>query len=559
MPTNGLELRRSLDSRHGCIARTRCRPGRGLWHGRPGRRDGWRTSCEQKRRDRLRERSSTRPPQPSSAQTDSRESSSARMTSTIAIDALQRRRGGRGARPTVRRGCASPARRDVRSWGTARPRRASRWSARPRGRGRPSATRAARAAAREAPRARCRRRRAGRCSRARRTTRRARATVVIVSGGSPEFTSCTAARSDASVCMGEQHVDSLRDIGYVSSAMTAMARWTGTAGIDVRAGLPLARRLRRVVRALGTPWRAGFIDAGWSPGAVVLARIAIAALVGRAVRRARPARPMGAPARATRASSSSTVPCRSPARSSPYFSAVRGDGRRPGPADRVHGPGRRSSRGSGCATASGPGRADARRRRRSPAIGPRARPGSPLGRRPGVGRRRSGPSRPWSVPRRTSSCRPTRAAACPRSPWRAAGSRPARIGAGRARRRRPAADARDDRGVRPTRARPSRGGCPSLALGIVTAAVAYTHRHRREPAPRLPPGLVRRAARGRRRRCSSPGCCSTSSPAPLQLAGGVLIVAGVVVVKLGERPPLDARAVDPPAGAGPAAAQAASA
>ncbi len=35
--------------------------------------------------------------------------------------------------------------------------------------------------------------------------------------------------------------------------------------------------------------------------------------------------------------------------------------------------------------------------------------------------------------------------------------------------------------------------------------------------------------------CCGPGCCSTSCRAPVQLLGGVLILAGVVAVKLGER------------------------
>ena len=35
-------------------------------------------------------------------------------------------------------------------------------------------------------------------------------------------------------------------------------------------------------------------------------------------------------------------------------------------------------------------------------------------------------------------------------------------------------------------------------------------------------------------RCCSPGCCSASCPGSMQLAGGVLIVGGVVAVRLGE-------------------------
>ena len=61
------------------------------------------------------------------------------------------------------------------------------------------------------------------------------------------------------------------------------------------------------------------------------------------------------------------------------------------------------------------------------------------------------------------------------------------------------------------------------------------HRDRREPASRLAPVLLRRAARGRRR-CAFAWPLLDQLPGPLQLAGGVLILAGVIVVKLGERP-----------------------
>ena len=57
--------------------------------------------------------------------------------------------------------------------------------------------------------------------------------------------------------------------------------------------------------------------------------------------------------------------------------------------------------------------------------------------------------------------------------------------------------------------------------------------HRRPPA-RLDGRLLRRASP----RCSSPccsrGCCSASCPGLVQLVGGVLLVAGVVAVRLGE-------------------------
>ena len=52
----------------------------------------------------------------------------------------------------------------------------------------------------------------------------------------------------------------------------------GATGIDLRVGLPLAL-VSAASFALSGPLARGLIDAGWSPGAVVLARIALAALV----------------------------------------------------------------------------------------------------------------------------------------------------------------------------------------------------------------------------------------------------------------------------------------
>src|SRR4051812_13188511 len=57
-----------------------------------------------------------------------------------------------------------------------------------------------------------------------------------------------------------------------------MAVATPPATLDLRAGLPLAL-ISASTFALSGSLARGLIDAGWSPGAVVLARIAIAALV----------------------------------------------------------------------------------------------------------------------------------------------------------------------------------------------------------------------------------------------------------------------------------------
>ena len=60
------------------------------------------------------------------------------------------------------------------------------------------------------------------------------------------------------------------------------------------------------------------------------------------------------------------------------------------------------------------------------------------------------------------------------------------------------------------------------------------HRHRRDPAAGLPARVVRRAQRGRRRRAVGVVLLD-ELPRPVQLLGGLLILGGVVLVKLGER------------------------
>ena len=145
-----------------------------------------------------------------------------------------------------------------------------------------------------------------------------------------------------------------------------------------------------------------------------------------------------------------------------------------------------------------------------------------------------GRSRRCSAPRRTSSCPPH---AHRRATARPGGRRP-RGGRGRpgsARRRRRAADARDDR-----RADVCGGSCPLVApvrRPRRDHRRARLHdRHRGEPAARLAAGLVRGAARGRRGGWLRVAA-ARSAPRPLQLVGGAFVLAGVVVVKLGERPP----------------------
>ena len=84
--------------------------------------------------------------------------------------------------------------------------------------------------------------------------------------------------------------------------------------VDVRAGLPLAL-VSATSFALSGSLARGLIDAGWSAGAVVLARIAIAALVVAPFARGRCAGAGGC-CGATRVSSSCTARCRWPGRRS---------------------------------------------------------------------------------------------------------------------------------------------------------------------------------------------------------------------------------------------------
>ena len=73
-----------------------------------------------------------------------------------------------------------------------------------------------------------------------------------------------------------------------------------------------------------------------------------------------------------------------------------------------------------------------------------------------------------------------------------------------------------------------------MLLGLVTAALPYTVGIAAVAAARLAARVVRGAQRGRRRRRLGVVLLD-EVPRPVQLVGGVLILAGVVAVKLGER------------------------
>ena len=278
----------------------------------------------------------------------------------------------------------------------------------------------------------------------------------------------------------------------------------------------------------------GLIDAGWSAGAVVLVRIGVAALVVAAVRRCSPCAAAGRCCAATPGSILVYGVLAVAGAQFCYFSAVAAHAgrRRRCSSSTPRRP--RSSSGSGCATASA--------RVRSPSPAPRSR-----GARPGAGARpalRCGPEparRPVGARRdgrrrdllRHLRRRGQRAAADGAGRRRPASSARAVLGAARA--GRTAADARDRRAGRRTPARPSTGGCRCSLLGLVTAAIAYTTGI--AASRRLGSRLASFVAliEVRRRRGVRRGCCSASCPRPVQLLGGLLILAGVVLVKLGER------------------------
>ena len=283
--------------------------------------------------------------------------------------------------------------------------------------------------------------------------------------------------------------------------------------------------------AFGTsgPFAKSLMTAGWSPGAVVLARITGAADPAAALRAVEPARPVArdppraAPGRALRHARRRRRPAR-------LLPGRLPDGRRHRPAHRV--PGHRARRAVGVGAhppaaapahrgrhRAGPGRARPRPRRHRPvdpaalrrALGPGRgrRPGRPLrARRPPdrhpVDRlRRAGPDRRRRRPRRA---RPRRGAADGRRRLDRAGRR--------------------GRASRPGWPWPSWSSwpLPSPTCSASSAPACWGRRWRRSSAsPRCSSP------------CCSPGCCSPSCPGVLQLVGGAVLLSGVVAVRLGER------------------------
>ena len=224
---------------------------------------------------------------------------------------------------------------------------------------------------------------------------------------------------------------------------------------------------------------------------------------------------------------------RSPGPSSAYFSADRSNAGRPGDADRAHRPRGRRGRGCGCVHGQRPGRltlagAGVAARR------PRARPRPGVRRRPERSPACCGRSARWSAARRTSSSPPTTAAASRRSPWPAAAwpSVPS-SSAGSA-----------SSACYPCTARPPTRRTPATTVPWWLPLLVPRRRQRRTPyTAGVAASRAARLTAGRRSSAStrsSPascgrGCCSPSSRGPIQLVGGLLILAGVMGVKLGER------------------------
>ena len=270
-----------------------------------------------------------------------------------------------------------------------------------------------------------------------------------------------------------------------------------TAASRSQAGIGLALAVVSAASfGLSGPLARGLLDAGWTAGAVVLARLAIARAGRRADRRARAARPVerAAGERVVRARCS--APCPVAGAQFAYFSAVRADGRRPGAVDRVHGARRRGRLALAAprrASRAADGRRCRPRRARS-----RARPRPPVGRRPRAGRRALGAARDGL---RRLVLRARREAAPGPAAGRAGRRRPGERGAGarRARRRGHPPDARDDRLAGLRGQRPSAGGC--------RCSGSASSRPGSPTAPGSPP------AAGSARACPRSSPCSRSSPA----------------------------------------------
>ena len=273
----------------------------------------------------------------------------------------------------------------------------------------------------------------------------------------------------------------------------------------------------------------GLLAEGWTPGAVVLARIAIGAAVvapfGLVAMRGRWA--------VLRAHWRTVVVVRAVRRRGPPVLLLLRDrphGSRARPADRVHRSGRRG--GVAVVALRRAARAtDARRCRRG-----RAR--AVAGARPAL-RSRAEPARRAVGPRCDGRLRDVL------RDVRRRGQRPPAAGPGHRRLggRRPGAGRRwgwwgCSRWRRPPRSVELAGATvswwvPIVLLGVVTAAVVLRHRHRGHPPTGVAAGVVRRAGSSWSSACCGPGSCWTSCRGRCSCSGGVLILAGVVAVKLG--------------------------
>ena len=287
---------------------------------------------------------------------------------------------------------------------------------------------------------------------------------------------------------------------------------------------------RRSPSGCPAPWRAACIETGWSAGAMTLVRVGLAAAAltpfglaalrgrwGAAAPQRRPPRSPTARSR-SRAPSSATSP-----RSSTCRSVRRSSSSSPRPPW--------SWRSCGCGTAQRPGRMTL-----AGAGAGRARPGA--GARPGLRRRPEPPGGAVGAGRdgRLRDVLHHQRGRGQRSP--AAGP-----GLGRAGRRCAGARAaRGRRGAADARRRPPRRRTPTCRSPGGSRWWCWAWSPPRWPTSPASPRAAG-SARGWRPswRCSrwsssvaGPGCCCDELPGAVQLVGGLLILAGVVAVKLGE-------------------------
>ena len=390
------------------------------------------------------------------------------------------------------------------------------------------------------PRARRGSGRAGRCSASAAQNSSSSATDVRVSGSTAELTSSTAAWSDISLSSAKTTLTSYT-ASVASYVMTTMTHDTRRAVLRARSAPAWGSQSSpRCSSACPAPWPRGCSTRGWSAAAAVTARIVVAATGAARARAASRCAAGGTCCAPTPGCRRSTASSAVAGAQLGYFSRRLHAGRRRA-ADRVHRAGAvigwlwlRHGQRPGRLTA---GRRRARRRR----SGAGARPG--LRGRPRPGRRDVGAARDG---RRRDLLRDVggggQRSAAGRARRRRARGRRGGAAARRCRRR-----ARSDASTadpRRTTARPCRGGCPCWRSACSPAPSPTSSASWRRGL-----GLAGGVVRGARSRSLFAlvfaWVRSTSCRSPIQFVGGAAVLAGVVLVKLGERRVATAASVEP--------------